>query len=91
MVLVIGPFCSAIQAKWIGRPLTWLGDLVPLEFLLIGVSGVFVVLVFLNCGLQIFLPASLTFFWTKGYRDARTSEKLQLTESAIIKQVCTRI
>ena len=47
MVLVIGPFCSAIQAKWIGRPLTWLGDLESLEFLLIGVSGVFVVLEFL--------------------------------------------
>ena len=47
MVLVIGPFCSAIQAKWIGRPLTWPGDLESLEFLLIGVSGVFVVLEFL--------------------------------------------
>ena len=78
MVLVIGPFCSAIQAKWIGRPLTWREICSSGGLLLtVGVSGVFVVFAFLN--------------WAKGYRDARTSEKLQLTESAIIKQVCTRI
>ena len=60
--------------------------------LTVAVSGVFVVLAFLNYKLQILLPASLThLFRTKGYGDAQTSEKLQLTESAIIKQVCTRI
>ena len=90
VVLVISPFCSAIQAKWIGRPLTWLGDLQQRWVAVNWSLWSFCCLAFLNCGLQIFLPASLTFLG-QNYRDARTSEKLQLTESAIIKQVCTRI
>ena len=51
VVLVIGPFCSAIQAKWIGRPLTWREICSSGGLLLtVGVSGVFVVFAFLNCG-----------------------------------------
>ena len=43
---------------------------------------------------ELWAPISVSqfhLFRTKGYRDANASEKLQLTESAIIKHVCTRI
>ena len=88
VVLVIGPFCAAIQAKWIGRPLTWLGDLQrwvavnSWSFCCFGISALWA---------ANFSPSQSHLFRAKGYRDAGTSEKLQLTESAIIKQVCTRI
>ena len=92
VVLVRGPFCAAIQAKWIGRPLTWLGDLQQRwvavncwslwSFCCFGISELWA---------ANFSPSQSHLFRTKGYRDAGTSEKLQLTESAIIKQVCTRI
>ena len=59
--------------------------------LTVAVSGVFVVLAFLNYKLQIFLPASLTHLLrTKGYGDVQTSEKSQPAQSATIKQVRTR-
>ena len=85
VVLVIGPFCAAIQAKWIGRPLTWLGDLQQWwvavncwslwSFCCFGVSELWA---------ANFSPSQSHLFRTKGYRDAGTSEKLQHGNIALL-------
>ena len=83
MVLVLG------SGKLYWQTFDFAGRFAAVVVLLtVGVSGILVVSELWAAN---FSPSQSRLFTTKGYRDAPTSEKLQLTESAIIKQVCTRI